>query len=402
MSTSQPSQPSQPDTSSTIAAVVEWLFTHARLINDTGKLNEAIAIRLREAGLPITRYSNYVPGLHPQVSAFSALWEEGKGMLQREHRSEHGGREQLLLSPLYKAFNEGIGSRYCLLTPAGDTEAPIVAELRAEGMTDYVVLPLYFADGSYKAMTFATRAPDGFSDAHVEILNGLASALSATVETHYLRHLASVLMNTYVGPVAGQKVLAGSIKRGMSETIHAVIWFCDLKGFTRLSENLPSDVLLEILNSYFDVMMDAIDAEGGEVLKFIGDAVLAIFQPDADGAQMAAKRALTAAQSAVAELVVVNDKRRNCELPLIECGIALHFGDVLYGNVGGKKRLDFTVIGPAVNLASRIEALTRELKHPVLVSSVFADVHGGAFENLGEFLFKGISERKTVFAPPKK
>jgi len=260
------------------------------------------------------------------------------------------------------------------------------------------VIPLPFRDATNKAVTFATDKPGGFSDNEIAILKGIQHALSATIEARYLRHLARMLMDTYVGPVAGRRVLQGQIKRGSGETIRAAIWFSDLKSFTALSERLPGQMLIDTLNAYFDAITPAIKTEGGEVLKFIGDAVLAIFQPKDEDEEDAVDRALAASQSAMERLKIENAARRQSESPEIACGIALHFGDMIYGNVGGENRLDFTVIGPAVNLASRIEALTREDDRPVLVSAEFAALHGGAFEDLGIVDLKGIGQRK-VFAP---
>ena len=391
-----------------IADITQWLVARARLIDDTEALDLAIIERLREAGLPIARYTTGGQALHPQVDGFSAVWEEGKGIQFREHRhrSDEVEMGKLRHSPIFQVFEHGRGSRYRLTDPPQENEYTILTELRDSGFTDYVVLALPFGDGTNKSMTFATNAPGGFEDAQVEILRELAPALAATLEVRYLRHLAGVLMDTYVGSVAGRKVLEGAIKRGSGETIRAVIWFCDMKGFTALSERLSGEALLDMLNSYFEVMTMAIEAEKGEVLKFIGDAILAIFQPGEGGGDSGGKdekeasvRALTAAQAAVRGLEVVNEERRKNRQPHIECGIALHLGELLYGNVGGQRRLDFTVIGPEVNLASRIEGLTRDLKRPVLVSARFAGIHGGAFENLGEFSFKGVAQKGAVFAP---
>lgn len=386
----------------TITEISDWLSAHVRMLDDAGRRCEAIVGRLREAGLPVARFMVAVRSLHPQADAFSAVWEEGKDLVFREHLLADVDARERRLSPLFHATEQGRSSRHRLDRPPQAGEGGIIRDLRDAGMTDYVVLSLPFSDGSHRAMTFATRDPRGFSDDHLALLYGLTQALATTLEIRYLRHLAGTLMDTYVGTVAGRKVLDGAIKRGSGETIRAVIWFCDLKGFTALSERLSGAQLLEMLNAYFDVMTLAIEAEDGEVLKFIGDAILAIFQPGAggdDGDREAAARALAAAQAAVRNLGAVNERRETGGQPRIECGIALHLGDLLYGNVGGRRRLDFTVIGPEVNLASRIESMTRELKRPVLVSARFAEAHGGAFEHLGRFAFKGVAERKAVLAP---
>ena len=194
-------------------------------------------------------------------------------------------------------------------------------------------------------------------------------------------------------------MLDGAIKRGMGETIRAAIWFCDLRGFTALSEELAGDAVIDLLNDYFDVVTAAIEGADGEILKFIGDAVLATFAPnEGEDEAAAAGRALTAARAAVTALAERNAERAAAGKPEIGLGIALHFGDVHYGNVGGANRLDFTVIGPAVNLSSRIEALTREVGRTVLVSQGFANLHGGDFETVGEFALKGLRAKQTVFA----
>ena len=385
-------------TANTIAELTTWLNSVARLIGDTEALDLAIVERLREAGLPIARYSTGVPSLHPQVDSFSTLWEQGEGLKFRQFRIDPENRQELSASPIFIAYDTGRSTRCRLDDEPQDGEYEMVGDLRRQGLTDYLVIALPFSDGSHKAMSFATDRPGGFTDDDVAILEGLRHALATTIEVRYLRHLAGTLMDTYVGPVAGRRVLEGAIRRGSGETISAVIWFCDLKGFTSLSESLPDQVLIDMLNAYFDAVTQAIEAEGGEILKFIGDAVLAIFQPG-DGDEAAAARALKAAGAAMERLNTTNEERSAAGAPAIECGIALHIGDVLYGNVGGAHRLDFTVIGRAVNLASRIESLTRELARPVLVSDAFAAVHGGEFEDLGTFDLKGIAEARSVLAP---
>ncbi len=386
------------DVDRTIAELSAWLSGQVRLLNETGAMNEAIVAALRRVGLPVVRYTTGVPSLHPQVDSFSAVWEEGKGQSFRRFRLDEVGLQRLAKSPMSLAY-DGKTSRYDLTQPPQAGEFEILAELRAAGLTDYLVMALPFGDGSFKALTLATDAPDGFGDDDVAIVEGLRHPVAAVFEARYMRHLTRTLVDTYIGPVAGPKVLDGAIKRGEMETIRAVIWFCDLKGFTALSERVDGAQLLDTLNTYFDVITKAIADEGGEVLKFIGDAVMAIFQPADGGEAEAARRALRAAQAAVADLAGVNATRRDQGKVEIACGIALHTGDVLYGNVGGQSRLDFTVIGPAVNLAARIEGLTRETGRPVLVSADFTNLHGGAFESLGAFAFKGIAADSLVFAP---
>jgi adenylate cyclase len=309
-------------------------------------------------------------------------------------------RDDFHRSALYVAYTHGKATRINLEAPPEEEEYGRLQQFRDAGLTDYVIMALPFADGTNKAITYATDRPGGFNEHEVSVFEAVRTLYATIMETRYLRHLAGTLMNTYVGPSAGQRVLDGAIKRGVGETIRAAIWFCDLKDFTRLSEMLPGPQLLELLNDYFDVMTEAIEAEGGEILKFVGDAILAIFQQsEGEDEAEASRRALRAACVAQASAVIRNKSREDTDKPVFGYGIALHFGDLIYGNVGGQNRLDFTVIGPAVNLASRIESLTRELEKPILLSAEFVALHGGSFEDLGRFKFKGVSEERTVYAP---
>jgi adenylate cyclase len=389
-----------PDSRSTIDAIRAWLRDEGRLIADPAAFDTALAERLRDLGFPIVRFTTGAPSLHPQVDSFSVLWELGKAVTVRRYRvTGEEGEAAFRNSPFYIVYNKGRSVRCNLEAPAQEGEFTVLPDLRAAGLTDYIVIPIPFSDGSNKAVSYATDRAGGFSDAEIAVLEDIAGDLAAVMETLYLRRMAQTLMDTYVGPVAGARVLAGDIRRGAQETIKAAIWFCDLRGFTPLSETLPGPQLIDLLNDYFDAVARAIEAAGGEILKFIGDAVMAIFVPQEDDEADAARRALAAARAAQTDLAVLNATRSEAGKATIDCGVALHFGDVLYGNVGSENRLDFTVIGPAVNLAARIEGLTRQLDEDVLASAAFATIHGGAFEMLGEFDLKGIAEKRAVYAP---
>ncbi|MEJ2119135.1 MAG: adenylate/guanylate cyclase domain-containing protein [Alphaproteobacteria bacterium] len=388
-----------PEPQSTIEAIRDWLRAEGRFIADPDVFVTAFVERLLGWGLPIVRVTSGVPSLHPQVDSFSALWEQDKGVSIRQYRQTDDGEAVFRNSPLYIVYNEGRSVRCHLEAPPQEGEFTVLPDLRAAGLTDYIVIPIPFSDGSNKAVSYATNRAGGFSEDEIAVLEGIAGDIAPIMETLYLHRLARMLVDTYVGPVAGTRVLHGAIKRGAQETIKAAIWFCDLRGFTPLSETLPGPQLIDLLNDYFDAVARAIEAEGGEILKFIGDAVMAIFVPKDDDEADAARRALAAARAAQVDLAAINEARTDAGKPTFECGVALHFGDVLYGNVGSVNRLDFTVIGPAVNLAARIEGLTRQIDENVLASAAFAAVHGGDFELLGEFDLKGITEKRAVYAP---
>ncbi|MCK4868889.1 MAG: adenylate/guanylate cyclase domain-containing protein, partial [Alphaproteobacteria bacterium] len=214
--------------------------------------------------------------------------------------------------------------------------------------------------------------------------------------------MSRVLLQTYVGKSAGDRVNAGEIRRGDVSRIRAVLLFSDLRGFTQLSESLPGEAIVELLNEYFETLSAPFTAAGGEILKFIGDAVLAIMPVDGDGdgaARETCEIALTAANDAIAALARLNDARGKAGKPAFSAGLALHVGDVLYGNIGTPNRLDFTVIGHAVNLASRIEHLCAEVSHPMVLSAEFARAVSAPVQSLGRHELKGIAEPQEIFAP---
>jgi adenylate cyclase len=388
------------DTARIIADITRWLLADGKRIEGTGSFEEALIERLRRAGLPIDRFTTGVPSLHLQVDSFSSLWEHGKDLIFRQYRAADIEAPRLSNSPIFIAYETGKTVRRDLCAPPEPGEATILPDLRADGYTDYLVIPIPFSDGSNKAFSFATKQAGGFSVDDVLILDGVRDALAAVIEIRYLGHMAGTLMDTYVGPVAGRRVLAGQIKRGEGDKIKAVIWFCDLRGFTQLAQELGDDGVIEALNAYFGAMGQAVEDHGGEILKFIGDAMLAIFPlGQRGGSAVAASKALDATRTAQIAMEVVNSERAKANQPALRFGIALHPGEVTYGNIGAADRLDFTVIGAAVNLASRIEGLCGTLGRKVLVSADFVHAHGGSFDEVGHFLLKGVEREQTVYAP---
>ena len=381
-----------------IHPVIRWLMTDARRRTDPCEFLEALAHKLRAAGVDVSRVSTGVPILHPQIFSFSGLWELDRGTTERLYRADPDSFAIMARSPIRIAYEGGGPVRCDLTTPAQDGEFPILADLRRDGFTDYIVHSVPFADGSYKALALATRRGDGFNDHEVALFAAMIPAVAFNLEVQALRRTARTLLDTYVGQQSGGRVLEGQIKRGTGETIRAVIWLCDLREFTNLSETLPRDALIDLLNCYFGPMCDAVAAQGGEILKFIGDAMLAIFPIGADAARTCAA-ALRAAEHAQAALSTENQRRQTLGLPQIGYGLALHVGDVLYGNIGSDTRLDFTVIGPAVNLTARIESMCRQLGRPLLLSSGFVDASATAAESLGKFPLKGVALEQEIFVP---
>jgi adenylate cyclase len=378
--------------------VIRWLMTDARKRTGANEFLEALALELRAAGVDVSRITTGVPILHPQIFSFSGLWLLGKGATERLYRTAPGIAATLSNSPIGIAYQGGGPVRCDLSTPAQEGEFPILGDLRRDGFTDYIVHAVPFADGTYKALSLATARRGGFDGDDLALFEAMMPAVAFNLEVQTLRRTARTLLDTYVGVQSGGRVLEGQIRRGTGETIWAVIWLCDLRGFTSLSETLPRDALIDLLNCYFGPMCDAVAAQGGEILKFIGDAMLAIFPIGADTAATC-RAALTAAERAQDALTEENRRRAGLEMPRIEYGLALHVGDVLYGNIGSDTRLDFTVIGPAVNLTARIESMCRQLGRPLLLSSDFVGAGAIAAESLGAFPLKGVAAEQEIFAP---
>jgi adenylate cyclase len=274
----------------------------------------------------------------------------------------------------------------------------IYGEMRAKGLTDYVAWPFYHTLGKRHIVTFATDRPGGFEDAHIAALSQLLPVLALVSEIRVKNRLARTLLETYVGSHASELILAGATRRGTGTTVRAAILICDLRDFTRISDNWPRDDVIDLLNGYFDAMSEPIERHGGEILKFIGDGLLAIFPLSEPSACANLLRAVSEARLA---MVALNQKNgeESSRAPL-NYGIGVHVGDVMYGNIGSRTRLDFTVIGPAVNMASRLETLTKQLGKPVLLSRAFADFVKGEFdlERVGEYPVRGFNDPIELFA----
>ena len=378
--------------------VLAWLQADGAKYRETAPFIDAFAGQLLRAGIDLWRLTTGVHILHPQIDASSCLWQPGKPVTERRFRLTLEGTQQLQNSPMPLVY-AGAVFRRRLDTPPEPGEFPILTELRAQGATEYLGLPLPFSDGSWKAVTYAARRPGGFTADEFALLEGLVPTLAMILEVQTLHRTTLTLLDTYVGPIAGRRVLEGAIKRGMCDSIEAVIWFCDLRGFTELSEKLSGEDLVGYLNDYFGAMTDTVGRHGGEVLKFIGDALLAIFPLTGEEPAATAGRVLVAAREAEAAIEALNEERRRAGQPVIRFGLALHVGEVLYGNIGGADRLDFTVIGRAVNVAARLESLSKTLDRQILLSDDFARLCSSPGKLIGTFPLKGVGTELPVYAP---
>ncbi|MCA1300362.1 adenylate/guanylate cyclase domain-containing protein [Stappia indica] len=383
------------------AEVMEWLHGDAVRLGEALDLVEALAGRLNAAGVPVDRITTGISILHPNVRAESVLWSSDGEREMRSFRETPENEIAYEHSPLKVVYTENRKVRINLLANEPLPAYGVVEDLQTGRYTDYVALPMPFSDGSIKGVTFATRHPEGFTSAQISLFEALARPLGLLCELQTLKRTARTLLETYVGRRAGRRVLEGTIKRGDGETISAVVGFTDLRGFTRLSNELPGKKLIGLLNAYFSAVTEAVEAHGGEVLKFIGDEVMTVFPYGCEEtARAAARRALLAARDAVQTIRTINRQCCDASSPELRVGIALHAGDVFFGNVGGKSRLDFTVVGPVVNLAARLAGLTRELKQDILVSEQIAEIMGCRHGLLGSYQLKGFDEPTLVFTPP--
>jgi len=335
--------------------------------------------------------------LHPDIFGRNFIWRPGAEVDVGTVDFDVLDSPEFQNSPLAIVFRKGIEVRGRLDDPQSK-RFPILEDMRAEGITDYIALPLLFIDGSIHASSWTTKRPGGFSDEQLNALRTLVPPLARVVEIISLHRTASILLDTYVGNRAGERILGGQIRRGHTDTMHAAIWLSDLRGFTALSDRLPAETVVEILNRYFDCQVSSIRTHGGEVLKFMGDGLLAVFpieEQDSDIQQVCA-RVLEAARESRASVEAM-------QYPIGEAverfrfGVALHVGKILYGNIGGGNRLDFTCIGPAVNLAARLEKIAGRLNRTIVASAGFAGICAGGWAELGEFPIAGFSKAERVY-----
>lgn len=380
--------------------LIGWLLQQAWLCKTPAELTEQFAEQLLKIGMPLWRFNVNIWTLHPELAGQRFTWAR-----ERDGVVESGTPHGTLQSPAYlnspvRHVSEGLGGvRQRLDIDETEFQFPILKELRANGGTDYVAMPLPFSDGQFQTMTLATNHPDGFATATLGQVFPAALTLGRFYEVLTLRRNATDLFDTYLGSRTGRQVLRGLTRRGDGDDIRAAILFCDLRDSTALAESLSRQTYLDLLNEFFECTVEPVLADGGEVLKFIGDAVLAIFpvesaEADETSVANACGRACKAAQEIIARIAALPARS---DRPSIQCAIGLHFGDVMYGNVGAPKRLDFTVIGSAANIAARLSTHCRTREQSLLMS---VDVARHVTENLhslGNQRFHNVTEDVEVF-----
>ena len=386
------SKPANAAATGAILDVVEWLSSDDCHELDDAGLIAGLGHRLRAAGLPIDRLTLHLRTLHPEILGRTVAWSPNEPV--EIHDREHGIEvsADFIGSPLRQAMDSGEP----LAVRLGATSAPRWTNIdvfRDRGLVEMLFIPLRSGDGLVSCASFCTMRPSGFASQERAALDRIIPALRNACELRTLRKVELTLLDTYIGPTTAQRILAGRIRRGQVESLEAALLLCDLRGFTDLSNRLPSERVLALLDAYFDRVVPAIADGGGEVLKYMGDAVLAFFHRDDPAAACAA--ALRSAESALERLAGFTAPDA-----ALHAGVALHYGAVSYGNIGSARRLDFTVIGPDVNMVSRIQTICGSVGRPLLMSGRFAALLGDRkTASIGRHALKGFAEPAELYAP---
>ncbi|MDE0882868.1 MAG: adenylate/guanylate cyclase domain-containing protein [Myxococcota bacterium] len=381
--------------------IVDWLIATADEHRDLRSLTDKLVSRLREAGVAIQRINLGVFALHPEMAGYAVVWDEGMGdAIEVPVRREDTLKPLYLASPIRLLVESRKPAHFDMEDPRVGSQHPIIGEFREQGYTHYLGFPIPYGDDGIAVLTVCTKRPGGFSPEEVGGIEGLFPVLRLLIRIVETRRLAKTILQTYLGPHIGERVLAGEMLRGQGETVQAALWLCDLRGFTSMTSALGSFAIIDVMNQYFDCMAEAIWAQQGEILKFIGDAMLVVFRiRDETSAGDAARQAVCAAQDALQRLDDLSNLRVEEGLLPLRAGVAVHLGTVVYGNIGASRRLDFTVMGEAVNLVARIQDVTGETEEALLFSKEIAELLAETSESLGVYDLKGVSDPVELFKP---
>jgi adenylate cyclase len=380
------------------AKISLWLITEARVSLDPVALVTGFCERLIGQGVPLWRLRAGQRLANPLAAAWGVIWRRGDAaadeyliphtMLTTD--SYHG-------SPFQHVVERRQTFRRRLQSLDRERDHEVLHEMAAAGGTDYLAVPLEYGDGSVQGLSLVSDGPEGFADSHLALIERLRQPLAAALEPTAMRRSSASLLRTFLGDGPADAVLAGAIRRGDRRHIEAAILLADLRGFTTLSERLGEADLFAALDRYFEAVVEAVRGAGGDVLKFLGDGILAIFPVDAAGGRAAACGAALRAVEQARERLGGALAGDGSPLGFVA---TLHVGEVAYGNIGSPERLDFTVLGPAVNLVSRLEGLAKDLNQPLLCSAAFAHEFDSLLVPVGRFSLKGVAEPQEVFAPP--
>jgi adenylate cyclase len=396
-----------------VRSVNDWLMESALQDTDIDEVISGMVSRLVAAGLPIDRVMVGFKTLHPLYEGVSYIWSKPTGQVERSfHLGVRENNPDWVESPMKWMIDNGVTFlRRHLIGPGAILDFPVLKSFREFSGTDYLALVTPFTTdrdselGENRIfMTYLTSRPSGFTDEDLAILSAIQRRFAVTCKMRIMHDETKTILETYLGSDAGHRVRDGQIKLGDSTKTRAVIWFSDMRNSTAMAAHVGDDAFLEQMNSFFAATAGAVLAHGGQVLRYIGDATLAIFpiRDDEGDLEQACHAALYAAAEAQMNIDNLNVGREDQGLPEFDYGLGMHVGDVVYGNVGVKERVDFTVVGRAANEASRIEKLTKQLGKRVLVSAPVAKYISCPTENIGEYELQGTGTKLTLFAPDFK
>ncbi|MCC6918180.1 MAG: adenylate/guanylate cyclase domain-containing protein [Alphaproteobacteria bacterium] len=382
-------------------ALAAWAANHGghrvALLDLVTQLGE----HLIAAGLPVWRVTCTLSDYHPEVVGRQYNWVRDRGPQQVDRRYTPRISDAYVSSPIRVIRDGAAALRRRLRGPGIQHDFPVLEELATEGASDYVAMALIFSDGTRHFIAFATDRDDGFRDDELAFLESLLPQLCLRIEVEHTRQLADQLVRVYLGSYAAPRVIGGEVRRIRGESIDAIILAVDMRGFTHLTDTLDPDAVFATLSVYYDAVSGPVIEAGGDVVKMIADGILAVFpvphDADADMRASLADKAADAAKQAVASLGALAPEDLPDGAWPLRAGFALHAGEITFGNVGSRARLDFTLIGPAVNEAFRIEALTKEIGKPILLSAPFAALVRDDVTSLGFHTLKGVREPKEIF-----
>ncbi|WP_246389331.1 adenylate/guanylate cyclase domain-containing protein [Microvirga mediterraneensis] len=379
-----------------VIALRDWLITAAGQMEDSNEVLSGFLNRLIELGLPVDRAVSAIETLHSEYAGIGRFWTREEGTVVRY--LPHGDRRETVYQASPFAHVNRTREWLVLdLSTTPDDLFPIIPELKEAGYRHYVTIPIRFTSGAENAISFATRTPQGFGLRELTILRMVIPSFSLVTELRATSNRLDEVLRIYVGDDPHKAILSGAIQRGQVTRIRSAILFADMRDYTHISSTLSPESAVDLLNNYFDCLVPPIEDEGGEVLKYLGDGLLAIVRDKGDDTGGAAQSALTAATKALRRIEAANNEGR---FPVpIHVGLALHHGDAAYGNVGSGQRLDFTVIGRDVNLASRIAELNKRLGEPLLMSKPFVEHLWGNPSPLGAHEVEGFAEAIEVYKP---
>jgi adenylate cyclase len=375
------------------ADLFRWLAEEGRFAPDAGRLLEMLCEKLTALRIPIARATTHVRTLHPEFRGATLIWRRGEITEIRTTRHGIQSTSDYQNSPIQYIIENGQWLD-TILSETTDRHFPILATLRAQGITHYVMAPLTFSNRIVNAMSWATDAPGGFAETDIELFRDLVTVFTPVLEVTTGRRIYGELLATYVGRDPGARIMAGAIQRGDVRHLKAAMLLADLRGFSRLTDELPEGRIVDLLNAFFDLVVPGVIAGGGDILKYVGDAVIAIFSVTGDDPKPACGAALTAAQNALAALQAAPQEIRQH----LSIDIALHYGDAAYGNIGSGNRLDFTAVGRDVNILSRLELLCKEVGRPLLMTDNFAVEVAEPVIEIGHFELRGFRRHQAVYA----